>query len=731
MKRLLIAALVGFISTAAWALTPGAPSNVTVTNVSPTEQQVCWTDNSSNEDGFTVLRQGGSSVNVGPNVVCQNFTGLTPATPYTYDVNGFINPGASAAASGGGTTLPLPPTAPSGLLITNVSATEQNVCWTDNSNNEDSFNVVNTTLSVTFNTAANALCQGFTGLSPLTSYNYEVKAHNISGYSAIISGSLTTPAPPPVLSIVAWVDPTNPNVLVPREVKPLCTGGQLPAINNCSTDKVRKLAFPSAQGYGRFASPLSTGAWTVYKVTNLNDSGAGSFRTAYTATGPRVIVFDVSGTITLNSPMIIQDANGSNIYIAGQTSPGGIQFAAGAATTSGPIRTVRIKDGIFRYLKTRPGVSHAPSTNVQGFGAIAGQITAGAWASTDIIADHITSQWATDEVFAATGVDNFTMQWSMTSEPISCGACRTDANSQHDFSGAFLVTNNRITAHHNLIMTGLKRMPNVAGNAVDVTNNVLYNEGFVGTVGYAGTYATNNSTIINYVGNWFSHGPRTTNGQAPAPTNQKPHCLQMMKEGTQAAGTGAEAYAAGNICPHDLTGLDNSDVVFVDPSTPLLKNLSGGTQIVFATPRAGGVGLPTTDAPTALAQVLSWAGSRQDVHTGTPRADAAEQRSVDQVRNCDNHSYSPAPGRITAIPAGGYPNLATNGTWTAADTDNDGMSDAWETTYFGNLSRDGKGDFDSDGWYDLEEYLNMRAGEGVVWNVSGSLPAPGCSWPAQ
>ncbi len=634
MKKRLIAIL-GLVPTAAWALTPTAPTGVTVTNVSPTEQQVCWVDNSANEDGFTLQHlESGSIISVPANItqpeVCQNVTNLAPNSLNNYEVTAFIDPGFSQVAAGSGTT-------------------------------------------------------------------------------------------PPASSIVAYIDPTNGNVPVAREVKPLCVAPQDPKKDNCSADKVRKLAFPSAKGYGRFASPFSTGNWTVYKVTNLNDSGAGSFRACYTAIGPRVCVFGVSGTITLNSPMIAQDANGSNMYIAGQTSPGGIQIASGPATTSGPIRTVRTKDVVIRFLKARPGISHAPSTNVQAV-SIGGQIVSGQWASSDMIVDHITANWSTDEVFSAVGVDNFTMQWSMTAEPISCGPCRTDANAQHDFSGAFVVTNNRVTMANNLIMSGLKRMPNIAGNAADVLNNVFYNSGLYAGVAYAGTYASGNSTIINYVGNWTAHGPRTTN---MPDTNQKPHCIWIGREGNQAPGTGAELYVDGNICAHDLTGLANGDVAYVKQP---LTNPQGGSQIIYSTPRAGGLSAPVTDATTALTQVLNWAGARQNMQSGAPVADAVEQRSIDQVRNCDNHVYTPTPGRITAIPSPGYPVLS--GT-SPADTDIDGMSDAWEVQYFTNLARDGRGDFDGDGWYDLEEYLNYLAGEGVEIPEGGSLPAPNCSWPAQ
>ena len=105
----------------------------------------------------------------------------------------------------------------------------------------------------------------------------------------------------------------------------------------------QQLAFPGAQGWGRFASGGRTGS--VYHVTNLNDSGTGSLRDAVSQPN-RIVVFDVSGVIRINSRIVFS----KNLYVAGQTAPGeGITVYGDGVSFSGADNI------IVRYMRFRMG----------------------------------------------------------------------------------------------------------------------------------------------------------------------------------------------------------------------------------------------------------------------------------------------------------------------------------------------------------------------------------------
>jgi pectate lyase len=214
----------------------------------------------------------------------------------------------------------------------------------------------------------------------------------------------------------------------------------------CLTDVLysQQLAFPTAEGYGKYA--LGGRGGSVYEVTTLNPSGPGSLGEAIGTSGPRTVVFRVSGIIEGKF-----NIKNDRITIAGQTAPGDGICIRGSLGVSA-------NDVIIRYVRVRAN----PKVETD---AIGGRY------KKNIILDHVSASWSSDEVLSIYHCENVTIQYCMITEACAKG------DSGHRFGGIW--GSNYATYHHNLIAHNDSRNPRWASGCGfnDYRNNVLYNWG--------------------------------------------------------------------------------------------------------------------------------------------------------------------------------------------------------------------------------------------------------------
>ena len=255
-------------------------------------------------------------------------------------------------------------------------------------------------------------------------------------------------------------------------------------------------AFPGAEGFGRYTSGGrdEDGGFSVYHVTSLEDSGPGTFRFGAATAGKKIIVFDVSGTIHLQSPLKIQ----GNKTILGQTAPGdGICLADYPVSIGG-------SNVIIRYMRFRMG-------DIKGVedDALSSSHHDDSKLS-NIIVDHCSVSWSTDECASFYGNINFTMQYCIISESLRVSV---HGKGTHGYGGIWGGQN--ASFHHNLIIHHDSRNPrfdhdyvSTLKGPIDYVNNVLYNWG--GNSTYGGESAQNStSRYINMINNYYKPGPAT------------------------------------------------------------------------------------------------------------------------------------------------------------------------------------------------------------------------------
>ena len=255
------------------------------------------------------------------------------------------------------------------------------------------------------------------------------------------------------------------------------------------------IAFPGAEGFGKYTTGGRGGE--TYIVSNLNDSGVGSFREAVTQKTKRIIVFQVAGTIHLQTKLTIL----GDVTIAGQTAPGdGICIADQSVGLGGD-------NIIIRYLRFRLGDKFQRGDMINGNG---GDDAFGGNRKKNIIIDHCSMSWSDDEVFSIYGGDSTTLQWNLIAEPLNYSYHYETGDKdfeKHGYGGIW--GGKHLTAHHNLFAHCVSRNPRFNGarlgadeELVDFSNNVIYNWEHNSVYGGEGGK-------YNITNNYYRPGPST------------------------------------------------------------------------------------------------------------------------------------------------------------------------------------------------------------------------------
>ena len=440
-------------------------------------------------------------------------------------------------------------------------------------------------------------------------------------------------------------------------------------IGRVFTFRAAQLAFPDAEGYGRFARGGRGGK--VIHVTSLEDNSAeGTLRHALTvATGPRIIVFDVGGVITTKSRISV---SGQYVTLAGQTAPG-----KGVVIQGFPLGLTGATDMILRHIRVRPGT--VSNQTVDGMGM---------QGSNHAIFDRCSMGWTIDEAFSSRDANNITFQRNMISEPLNiAGHKNYPAGTAHGYAGS--IGGDVGSFHHNLIAHAEGRSWSMAGGVddnaafagkLDIRNNVVYNFGKRVTDGGAHQG--------QFVSNLYKQGPSSNLTYAlraqyedDMPGSQSYYCAGNAMPGVfdedseqyVGDGTGKKTNVA---CWADVTINNVTYQKFVDE--PFFESF-----------------VETQSASEAYKRVLSDSGVSQPVQ------DDHDKRIINETLT-GTAAYTGSVGGKKGIidnpkDVGGledFPTVKRSASW---DADGDGIADWWD------------GSTGGEGYDVIEGYLNFMA----------------------
>lgn len=285
----------------------------------------------------------------------------------------------------------------------------------------------------------------------------------------------------------------------------------------------RAHALPVIPGMGGFGieTPAGRGG-TVYRVTNLNATGAGSLKACIDATGPRVCVFEISGTITLTSDLAIRN---DKITIAGQTAPSPGILLRGAA-----IR-IQASDVLIQHLRIRVGDDKTgPTPENRDALKIEGTT---AKPVRNVVVDHCSFSWAIDETVSVWGAyDNIILSNNIYSEALNQSL---HPNGAHGF-GVILgpSAGSSVTMFGNLFAHIVERNPLSRSSELVFVNNIVYDRSTMDV----DIQGENNSIVKGtLLHNLFIRGPSYSRDTTP---------IRIHTGGSLAVGKGSTFYQAGN-----------------------------------------------------------------------------------------------------------------------------------------------------------------------------------------
>ena len=470
-------------------------------------------------------------------------------------------------------------------------------------------------------------------------------------------------------------------------------------------------AFPGAEGFGRYVTGGRGGK--VLHVKNLNDSGYQSLRWCLQQQGAKTIVFDISGTIHLESSLSIP----SNTTIAGQTAPGdGICVADYPVNISG-------NNVIVRYMRFRLGNKNVKKDGADGWDGFGG------FDKQDWMIDHCSVSWSIDECLSVLGNKNTTVQWCLVAQSLVNSGHSKGA---HGYGGNW--GGSGASFHHNLIAHHTSRTPRLGprpttqlDERMDMRNNVIYNFGSNGCYGGEGM-------TVNIVNNYYKPGPGSPTG-----TKGKRIAGIGIRTNSYVAEYPAYAPALHLWGKYYVMGNYNSkysDVTADNWNIGIIQQVNASdcdgtwTQAtrdsIRLTEPMPFIYTTTHTAAQAYERVLSYVGCSKS-------RDSFDEMMISDTRNgkASHTGNGLSSGFINTQddnkPAGAgsdwsaWPTL--NSTEAPVDTDGDGMPDEWETA--NGLNPNDKNDcntLNDEGYTMLEVYLNSLVADITAAQNEGGEP---------